>query len=41
MNRYMTPDLNDLLSGLVCIELNMIVYKVIIRKLKNKSFNNM
>ena len=33
---YITPDLNDLLSGLVCMELNMIVYKVIIRKLEKK-----
>ena len=39
--QYITPDLNDLLSGLVCMELNMIVYKVIIRKLEKKFFNNM
>ena len=29
--QYITPDLNDLLSGLVLIELNMIVYKVLTR----------
>ena len=39
--QYINPDLNDLLFGLVCMELDMIVYKVIIRKLENKSFNNM